>query len=254
MSLVHIYIGALVLARISGLMVAMPALSMKSMPNMVRMILILCITAILVPTIPEQKYSPDLILLGFDTMVEFLLGFLIGWMVNLIFTGLSMGTELISTQIGQAAAKQFNPSMATSQSPIGTIAVLLSIALFLDADIHLKMLWLLADSFKQIPPGQIHNIVGSMVVWVDYSSVMIDISIRVAGPIISFVFINNFFLAMLSRLAPNMNVFFSVGFLVSMMGGMVLFTFLMPSMFSLVLDYCEQALLLIPTLLIAAQE
>ena len=116
MSLVHIYVGALILARISGLMVAMPGLSMRSMPKMVRVILIVCVTIVLVPTVPEQDYSPDLMLLSFDTIIEFLLGFMMGWMVNLIFNGLSMGTELISTQIGQAAAKQFNPSMATSQS------------------------------------------------------------------------------------------------------------------------------------------
>ena len=249
MSLVHITAAALILSRITGLIVAMPGLSMRTMPTMVRVIMILCITSILVPTVPVQEYDPDLIVLALDTFIEFLLGFVMGWMVNLIFAGMSMGTELISTQIGQAAAKQFNPSMATSQGPLGTISVLLAITIFLDANIHLKMLWLLADSFKQIPPGQIHNIVGGLAVWVEFSSVLIDISIRIAGPIIAFVFLNNFFLAMLCRLAPNMNVFFSVGFLVSMIGGMILFTMLMPSMFSLILDYCDEALKRVPVMI-----
>ena len=66
---------------------------------------------------------------------------------------------------------------------------------------------------------------------------------------ISFKGLNNFFLAMLCRLAPNMNVFFSVGFLVSMIGGMILFTMLMPSMFSLIIDYCDEALKRIPIMI-----
>ena len=88
-----------------------------------------------------------------------------------------------------------------------------------------------------------------MAVWVNYSSVLVDISIRISGPIIAFVFVNNFFLAMLSRLAPNMNVFFSVGFLVSLIGGMILFTILLPSLFTVVLEYCNKALDEVPLLL-----
>jgi flagellar biosynthetic protein FliR len=243
MFLTHLYIGALVLGRISGLIVAMPGLSMRTMPNMVRMIMIIAITTILVPTIPMEPFQPGLLVLTFHSIQEFLLGFMMGWLVNLIFAGLSMGTELISTQIGQAAAKQFNPSMSTSQGPLGTFAVLLAMSVFLGANIHLKMIWLLADSFTRIPPGSVIDLFAGMAVWVDFSSVLIDISIRISGPIIAFVFLNNFFLAMLSRLAPNMNVFFSVGFLVSLIGGMVLFTLLLPSLFTVILEYCDLALL-----------
>jgi flagellar biosynthetic protein FliR len=243
MVITQIYVGALVLGRISGLIIAMPGLSMRTMPNMVRIIFIVAITVILVPSMPAQSYEPGLILLTVHSIQEFLLGFMMGWLVNLIFAGLSMGTELISTQIGQAAAKQFNPSMSTSQGPLGTLSVLLAITIFLGADIHLKMIWLLADSFKSIPPGEIMNLTAGMGVWIDFSSVLVDISIRISGPIIAFVFLNNFFLAMLSRLAPNMNVFFSVGFLVSLIGGMILFTLLMPALLTVILEYCELALL-----------
>ena len=109
----------MVLGRISGLIIAMPGLSMRTMPNMVRVIMIIAMTTILVPTIAMNPFQPGLVVLTLHSIQEFLLGFMMGWLVNLIFAGLSMGTELISTQIGQAAAKQFNPSMSTSQGPIG---------------------------------------------------------------------------------------------------------------------------------------
>ncbi len=254
MILAHIYIGALVFGRITGLVIAMPGLSMRTMPTMARIIMVICITLILVPTMPMQPgYQPGFLELTINSATEFLLGFMMGWLINLVFAGLSMGTELISTQIGQAAAKQFNPSMSTSQGPLGTLSVLLAMVVFLDANMHLKMLWLLADSFKQIPPGQIVNLTSGMAVWVDYSSILVDISIRISGPIIAFVFINNFFLAMLSRLAPNMNVFFSVGFLVSLIGGMILFTILLPSLFTIVIEYCNKSLQEIPLLIEAVR-
>ena len=76
MVLTHIYVGALVFGRITGLIIAMPGLSMRTMPTMVRIIMIVCITIILVPTMPmNAEYQPGLLELVFNSATEFLLGF-----------------------------------------------------------------------------------------------------------------------------------------------------------------------------------
>ena len=62
---------------------------------------------------------------------ELLLGISIGFVVNMVYYTFMTGTEMMSTQIGMAAAKQFNPSLATTQSPTGGIVVLLSLTVFL---------------------------------------------------------------------------------------------------------------------------
>ena len=64
--------------------------------------------------------------------------------------------------------------------------------------------------------------------YVEHTKIIFDLAIKIAAPILLFVFLNNSFLAMLSKLAPNMNVFFSVGFQVSMMGGLVIFYLIIP--------------------------
>ena len=64
--------------------------------------------------------------------------------------------------------------------------------------------------------------------YIEHTKIIFDLAIKIAAPILLFVFLNNSFLAMLSKLAPNMNVFFSVGFQVSMMGGLVIFFLIIP--------------------------
>ena len=220
-----------------------PVFGIKSIPNTVKIILMVCLTMILLPVVPKVSYAPSLGLLLIGISVEFFFGMVMSWVVNLIFAGLITGTEVISTQIGQAAAKQFNPSMQISQSPIGGIAVLLSLATFLGANLHLQMIVILADSFTSLPPGAIKSPLGAAAIWIEYSGVVLDSGIRIAGPILALVFLNNSFLAVLSRLAPNMNVFFSVGFLVSMIGGLFLFTALFPDILEYTLSLCEESML-----------
>ncbi|MEC7987219.1 MAG: flagellar biosynthetic protein FliR, partial [Myxococcota bacterium] len=188
------------------------------------------------------EFAPTLHVLVTLSVLEFMLGLLMGWLVNLVFSGVSMGMELISTQIGMAAAKQFNPSMSTSQSALGSLAILLAIGTFLGMDLHLQMIQILGNSFHQIPPGEVGDIVRGMSFWVEYSSVIVNYSMQIGAPIMGFVFLNNFFLAMLSRLAPSMNVFFSVGFLVSMIGGMILFALMLPMLFDYIIRICEDAI------------
>ena len=79
MVLAHLYVGALVLGRISGLIIAMPGLSMRIMPNMVRIILILLpfsfrSTSVLLPLCKRNKkalrdFSPQI--MGASALLPF---------------------------------------------------------------------------------------------------------------------------------------------------------------------------------------
>ena len=244
MSLSYLITAILIFARFSGFIIFLPAIGIRSIPNMIKIILMVCLTLIVLPVVPPVSYAPQMGLIAIGISVEFFFGMVMSWIVNLIFAGLITGTEVISTQIGQAAAKQFNPSMSISQSPIGGIAVLLSLTTFLGANMHLDMIIILADSFVAVPPGAVEYPLNAASIWIDYSGIVLEAGIKLAGPILALVFLNNSFLAVLTRLAPNMNVFFSVGFLVSMMGGLFLFTVLFPNFLEYTLNLCNDAMVL----------
>ena len=157
MSISALITAIFIFSRLSGFIIFMPVIGIRSIPNMIKVILMVCLTVVILPVVPPITYVPKLGVLFLGIAVEFFFGTVMSWVVNLVFAGLITGTEVISTQIGQAAAKQFNPSMSISQSPIGGIAVLLAFTTFLGVNMHLDMLVILADSFVEVPPGAIES-------------------------------------------------------------------------------------------------
>ena len=208
----------------------MPVLGQRIFPQQVRIILLVCLTVVIIPTLPEYPAKSTMLfselITGLGT--EMLFGALIGFYVSTVYHGIVVGMEMMSTQIGKGAAKQFNPSMSVSQSPMGTIALFLTLLVFLGNNFHLEMLVILARSFLIIPPGEVTSLATVGFVWVNETYLMFEWGFKMATPVLLFVFLNNCFLAVLSRLAPNMNVFFSIGFMVSIIGGMIIFFYIIP--------------------------
>jgi flagellar biosynthesis protein FliR len=228
LSIDHIVLAFLIASRLTGLILTMPVLGLSMFPTLIKAFMLMGLTAVILPTVPFNigyiSFGETIIYLG----MEFLLGALVGFMIMTIFHGLLTATEMMSTQIGQAAAKQFNPSMSISQSPIGGMALFLAMAIFLGNNQHLQMIQILADSFQYIPPTKISNLSEAGLFYVEHTTIIFDLAVKISAPVLLFVFLNNCFLAMLAKLAPNMNVFFSVGFQVSMMGGLVIFYLIIP--------------------------
>ena len=111
------------------------------------------------------------------------------------------------------------------------------------------MIQILAESFEYIPPTKIGSISEAGFFYVQHTKIIFDLAVKISAPVLLFVFLNNSFLAMLSKLAPNMNVFFSVGFQVSMMGGLCIFYLIIPHFLELsqllIADYMENLLSLL---------
>jgi flagellar biosynthesis protein FliR len=229
MSLALLVTGVFVLARMTGLMLSMPVLNFKAMPMTARILMALSITAVLTPVVPNAGV-PTLLVILVGVAAEITLGILMGGIIGMVFGGLALGVEVISTQIGQGAALQFNPMLAISQGPIGGIAVLLATAVFLGFNFHHDMLRVLAISFVELPAGQFGSPLPGVEIWIQYSRVVIITGVRIAGPVLCLVFLVNSFMMVLTKIAPNMNVFFSVGFIFSMIGGMTLFFYMLPNL------------------------
>ena len=247
MSLTILVTAFYVLARMTGLFLTMPAMNFKAMPTTARILMALSITAVMTPVVPSAGI-PTLLVMIVGLISELILGVLMGGMIGMIFGGLALGIEIISTQIGQGAALQFNPMLAISQGPIGGIAILLATAVFLGLNFHHDMLRALAISFVELPAGQFGSPLPGIEIYIVLSKVVIVTGIRVAGPVLCLVFLVNAFMMVLTKVAPSMNVFFSVGFIFSMIGGMILLFYMLPQLFEGHLMAVSEAISNIPQL------
>jgi flagellar biosynthetic protein FliR len=126
---------------------------------------------------------------------------------------------------------------------------MLAAATFLGADMHLQMILALGDSFYFVPPGGATDIIGASRAWIGLGEVMVITGFRLASPIIVLVFLINLFIAVVTRLSPQMNIFFSMGFILTIFGGEFIFLLSLPHMLTQHHEMVRSVLDVIPTIL-----
>ena len=75
---------------------------------------------------------------------------------------------IVSTQIGQAASMQFNPTMSFTSTPVGNLAMFLALSIFLGSNSHLVVFELLAESFHAVPVDHVVNPINGTKLWLEW--------------------------------------------------------------------------------------
>ena len=213
--------SGLVFARMAGAIMVMPGLSAQGIPKLIRLAVAVSLTILIAPVSPPTA-APSLPMLVSAIVGEVGLGVLLGGSVGMVFGGLVFATEIIGSQTGRMVALQFNPMLKMSQDPVGAMAGMIAILVFMGLDLHLAVLVILADSFHTVPPGSTIHLLDVAAIWVELASPTLQAGLRLAAPVLALVFLVNCFVAVLAKLAPSMNVFFSIGFILTSLAGLAL--------------------------------
>ena len=220
--------GGMVAARISGLFLVMPVYSMTGVPTQVRILAALALAAVVGPVVPQVVAPAAVATLLLGVFGEVVVGVLLGGVVRLVFGGLALAGEMMGAQTGHAAALQFDPTLQLSQGPVGSLGTFLASAVFVGSDLHLQLFLAISDSFYVLPPGSVVDLPGAGAYWLQLAGEVIKSGTQLAGPIIAMVFMTNLFVAVVTRLSPQMNIFFSLGIMLNMIGGQVLYYLILP--------------------------
>ncbi|MFT6144672.1 MAG: flagellar biosynthetic protein FliR [Myxococcota bacterium] len=219
----------LVFIRIAAFVQMMPVISARGVPKHVPVFLSVLLTMLVGPHAPltEVPSAPSLILAAGG---EVALGLAAGTILATLFSALTLASEIVSQQTGFAMMQLFNPVMKSNEGPLGILAGLLAGAMFLTSGMHLKFLMVLARSFNTIPPGTagLSDDLARDVLAMGGEA--IALGVQLAGPVVVLVLLINLFIGMLTRLAPKMNVFFSVGMSITGTTGILLFASTLPWM------------------------
>jgi len=230
-STVFLVTMGLVAARIGGVFMIMPAIGARGVPKMTRVICIVAITTVVAPIVPSAEITPTVGLLLFAMVTEVIVGVIIGGVVSFMFGALSLAHEFITNQIGHGAAQLFDPMLKVSHGPISTLASMLAAAVFLGTNLHLILLVNVADSFQVVPPGSVANPIGGGRMWVQIFAEMLEAGLRMSGPVLALVFLIHVFVAVMTKLAPQMNIFFSLGMILTMVAGLWMVYVILPHQF-----------------------
>ena len=222
--------GGFAVARIGGVVATMPALGVRDVPVLVKVLLSVLLAGVVLPGLPAVSEPPTVMALLWGMCTEVVVGTAIGSTVRMVFGALPLASELLSNQMGHNAANLFDPLMSVSQSPLGLLSSLLASLVFLGSNLHLAVLLAVSDSFVALPPGSAIDAFCLGAWWADLAGMVLSCGLRLAAPIVVLVFLINTFVAVIARLAPSMNVFFSMGLLLTLSGGCLVYYVSLPVM------------------------
>ncbi len=212
------------LARILGLISSAPVLGNKQVPRRVKVGLAIFITLVIAPTLGDmpavQVGSPQGILI---IIQQAIIGIAMGFTIRIIFTAIEMAGELIGLQMGLGFASFFDP-INSGYSPIvarwlGMIATLA----FLAMNGHLTMLAALVESFHVLPVGNSLPLEGYRTV-ANWGGSIFIYGLQLSMPILAALLITNIALGILTRAAPQLNLF-AVGFPITLGLGFIVLSF-----------------------------
>ncbi len=233
--------GLLVLVRMAAVIAGLPIFATQGTPKQAVLVASLGATLVITPTLPVIAAPASLSALMIAVVFEVLYGSLLALGVRVTFTVAGFAGELMGLQMGLAMATLFDPLQRQSTSIIGTLIGWLSGLAFLSANLHLRVIEILGRSFDVVPPG---SFVSGEALLIDLTQIMgqhFAMGVQLSGPLLAMVFTINVVVAILARLAPRMNVFFSIGLTATTVAGLLLIWAALPWLLVIHLAWIERA-------------
>ena len=234
------------LFRILALIASAPILGNPSVPVRVKMGIAILLTLIIAPTIQQPLPQVDPFS-GVGLMIlaqQILIGAAIGMIMRIVFVAVEMAGEIIGLQMGLAFAIFFDPQNSSQLALIGRFLGIIASLAFLAIDGHLIMIALLAQSFNTLPIGPDGLTLPALNTVALWGSEIFKSGLLLSLPVLTALLITNLALGILTRAAPQLNIF-AVGFPITLSIGFVILAlsiiFYAPVLEQLVMEGLELA-------------
>lgn len=208
----HAWIGALMFPfiRVLAMVFSAPILGHNSIPIGMRvaLALILAFAAASFAPVAVPLDSPHALAYA---VREMLIGVSLGLLLQLVFAAAELAGDAIGLQMGLGFAFFVDPQNATQSPLVGSLFSTLAGLLFLALDVHLLVIGGLMESFRALPvDAPLDSSLGLQAV-AAAGAEMFRIALSIALPALAALMLANLALGVLSRTAPQLNLF-AVGF------------------------------------------
>lgn len=208
---------ALVVARVSGVVLGVPMLSSVQIPREAKVWLTATLSLMVFPL--AAPHLPMGLTLGQSVvgMVgEFIIGEVIGLGTGLVFVAAEVAGKLVSHQAGLSIGTTINPFFDEESMVLDQLWFFTAAMLFLALRGHVLVVTALLDSIVTIPPmmARIDGSAGEFAMAMLQST--FQLGLRLAGPAIVALMLTSLVMGFLTRTMPQINVL-SVGFAIKIL-------------------------------------
>jgi flagellar biosynthetic protein FliR len=230
------------LARILSLIASSPIFGNKQVPARIKVGLSFAITIVIAPTLNIPADLDPASAQGlFVLMQQIVAGLIMGFTIRLIFASVEMAGDLAGMQMGLGFASFYDPQNASFTPVIAQFLGILAALIFLAADGHLYMLAAMSDSFRDFPIGTNIPSANAFRTVAEWGSSLFSNALQFALPVIGALLITNLALGILTRSAPQLNIF-AVGFPITIAVGFAALMLTIPYLAPLMELFTHQSL------------
>jgi len=227
------------LTRIMGVIATAPILSYSAIPAHIKLGFGLVLTLIIMPTLPPLPHFDIFSLQGLLILVQqLIIGLAIGFSMRLVFSAVELAGQLIGMTMGLGFASFYDPQSQGQSTAVSQFLVWLAMLIFLSLDGHLMIVTAMANSFVSMPIS-VGGAGISPIKIAMWGESIFSGGLLLALPAVAALLITNMALGILTKSAPQLNLF-GIGFPITLSMGFVVLALTLPGMLKPVESLIEQ--------------
>jgi flagellar biosynthesis protein FliR len=228
--------------RILSLFSSAPLLGDQVVPARVKIALAMACAILVAPTLSEaptsSPFSGDGVML---LIQQVLIGVSIGFGMRFVFAAVELAGDMIGLQMGLSFATFIDPQNSTETPIVGSFLGIIATLILLALNGHLLMIAALIDSFRILPISAHPEITLGIGRIVALGGEIFRIGLHLSLPVLATLLVLNLAMGVLSRAAPQINIF-AIGFPMTILAGLFLLGLSLPYIVSALEPVLVQAI------------
>lgn len=207
--------------RISAMFIAAPILGTRMIPVRIRVLLAVVLTVVVAPLLPPVSVVDVLSPAGVLVVVQqVLIGLTMGFILQMVFSALVMAGEQMAFSMGLGFASMVDPQNGVTVPVVSQFFTLIATLLYLAMDGHVVLIEVLVQSFFSVPVAGIGLTADAFWTVVSWGGQMFLYAVHIALPVVASLMLVYISLGVMTRAAPQLNIF-SVGFPLTLLVGFI---------------------------------
>lgn len=206
----EIYSFLIIFLRIGAALMVMPGFMTAYVNARLRLSIALAMTFILIPFLSDSLPAPssDFAILFKTCLFEITYGVFLGICMQFFYTTMTLVGSFSGQAIGFSNAQIFDPTTQNQSIIIETFLSIIALTIIFVTDLHHLMISAVVDSYTLFPVGKelpVDNFSQFLSETINKSFIM---GFKIGSPFIAFVIVFYSGMGLVSRLMPQLNIFF----------------------------------------------
>jgi flagellar biosynthetic protein FliR len=216
----QVFAAGLLFARLGAILMLIPGIGEGFVPPRVRLALALSLALMLFPVVGAGAPHIPAQVSGVAGAVirETLIGLMIGAVLRLFMSSLSVAGEIVSIQTTLAFSQTANPAQAQPSTTLSTFLGLLGIVLVMTTNLHHLFLSAIVKSYAVFPFSRPVQVADATQLVVETIGRSFGLGLQLAAPVVVFSLIFNIATGLVGRVMPQFQIFFVATPLMVLMG------------------------------------